>query len=246
MNAEMLLGSVPALLKGVPLTLQLAFLSVAAGLFLAVGLAAGRGSRFLVLRAVCKGYLFVFRGTPLLVQLFLLYYGLSQFAPVRASVFWVALRDPFWCSTIALALNTAAYASEIIRGGVLSVPRGHVEAARAVGMSGLTIMRRVIVPMAARQALPAYGNELILMIKATSLASTVTLLEVTGLARQIISRSYAVFEVFIAAGAIYLLLNMATVVAIHVLEKWLHPERRPAPRAGSIELYEPYSGMPRA
>lgn len=225
MNGEMVLGSLPALLRGIPLTLQLALLSVACGLVLAIGLAACRESRFLVLRLFARGYLFVFRGTPLLVQLFLLYYGLSQFNAVQASIVWPALRDPFWCSAIALSLNTAAYASEIIRGGVLAVPAGHLEAAAAIGMSRLRILQRVIIPMAARQALPAYGNELILMIKATSLASTVTLLEVTGLARQIISRSYAVFEVFTAAGMIYLLLNMAAVAAVHMLERWLHPDR---------------------
>lgn len=239
MSGEMLLGSVPQLLRGVPLTLELTALSVAVGLVLAIGLAACRSSRFLALRGLSGGYLFVFRGTPLLVQLFLLYYGLSQFSSVRASVFWVALRDPFWCSALALALNTAAYASEIIRGGVLSVPAGHLEAARAVGMSRMTILRRVVVPMVARQALPAYGNELILMIKATSLASTVTLLEITGIARQIISRSYAVFEVFIAAGMLYLLLNMATVAGVHWLENRLHPDRRRARPTNPLILNKP-------
>lgn len=237
MNGEMILASIPALLKGVPLTLQLTFMSVSVGLVLAVALAAARASRFLPLRLLSKGYLFVFRGTPLLVQLFLIYYGLAQFDGVRASVFWTALRDPFWCATIALALNTAAYVSEIIRSGTLSIPHGQIEAARAVGMSRLTIMRRVVVPLTARQALPAYGNELILMIKATSLASTVTLLEVTGIARQIIARSYAVFEVFIAAGVIYLLINMVAVAMVRLAEARLHPERRRPGGAPSKELY---------
>lgn len=226
MNFQMILESFPMLLEGVRLTLELALLSVSTGLMLAIGLTAARQSRFVALQLLAKGYVFIFRGTPLLVQLFLLYYGLSQFDAVRTSIFWVVLRDPFWCSTIALALNTAAYVSEIIRGGVLSVPSGHIEAAHAVGMSRLAIVRRVVIPVAARQALPAYGNELILMIKATSLASTVTLLEVTGIARQIISRTYAVFEVFIAAGVIYLLINMVAVVAVHIADAWLHPERR--------------------
>lgn len=230
MNWQMIVDSFPALLQGVPLTLQLTFLSVAAGLVLAIGLVACRGSRYAVVRGLSNAYLFVFRGTPLLVQLFLLYYGLSQFSAVRESIFWLALRDPFWCSTLALALNTAAYGSEIIRGGILSVPAGHIEAARAIGMSKTRMLQRVIIPMAARQALPAYGNELILMIKATSLASTVTLLEVTGIARQIISRSYAVFEVFIAAGMIYLLLNVTTVAALHFIESHIHPDRKPVRR----------------
>lgn len=226
MNIVVMLDSVPALLAGVPLTLQLTAASVGAGFVLAVGLAAARNSRFVALRLVSKAYVAVFRGTPLLVQLFLLYYGLSQFDAVRSSIFWIALRDPFWCSAVALALNTAAYSSEAIRGGVLSVPKGYIEAAKALGMSRMAVLMRVTVPLAARQALPAYGNEIILMIKATSLASTVTLLEVTGIARQIISQTYAVFEVFIAAGIIYLIINTIAVAAVHLAEAWLHPERR--------------------
>lgn len=227
MNSEVIWSSFLVLLKGVPLTLLLSGLGIAAGFVLAIGLSAFRLSKYRALRWVSESYLFLFRGTPLLVQLFLIYYGLSQLEAVRNSVFWFALRDPFWCATIALALNTAAYASEIIRGGVLAVPPGHLESARAMGMSRIMVLRRIIIPISARQALPAYGNEVILLIKATSLASIITLLEITGLARQLISRTYAVFEVFIAAGIIYLLINLTVVTLIRFLEVWLHPERRP-------------------
>jgi octopine/nopaline transport system permease protein len=226
MNAETILSSFPALLDGVPLTLELAATSVLVGLVLATGLAVARQSHWAALREPAKAYVFIFRGTPLLVQLFLLYYGLPQFGAVRTSFLWPIFRDPFWCSSVALALNTAAYASEIIRGGVLSVPLGHIEAAKAVGMSRFATLRRIIVPVVVRQALPAYGNEVILVIKGTSLASTVTLLEVTGIARQIIARSYAVFEVFAAAGVIYLVINIVAVTLVRLAEAWMHPERR--------------------
>lgn len=226
MNFEIIRESVPALLGGVPLTLKLALLSVAIGFVLALFILAARLSRFAWLAGLAKAYVFVFRGTPLLVQIFFIYYGLSQFSEVRDSVLWPFLRDPFWCSTLALALNTAAYASEIMRGGLLAVPPGVVEAARALGLRRPQVLWTVTMPIAARQAIPAYGNELILMVKATSLASTVTLLEVTGIAKQIISRSYAVFEVFILAGAIYLALNLAATLLVALAERRINPQAR--------------------
>lgn len=226
MSFEIIWESLPALLGGVPLTLKLALLSVAIGFVLALVVLAARQSRFAWLVSLAKAYVFVFRGTPLLVQIFFIYYGLSQFDAVRASALWPVLRDPFWCATLALALNTAAYASEIMRGGLLAVPRGVIEAAKALGLRRVQILWTVTMPIAARQAIPAYGNELILMVKATSLASTVTLLEVTGIAKQIISRSYAVFEIFILAGAIYLLLNLATTMLVAAAERRLNPQAR--------------------
>jgi octopine/nopaline transport system permease protein len=166
-----------------------------------------RAPRRIVLDWFARAYVFVFRGTPLLVQIFLIYYGLSQFPAVRHSIFWPVLRDAYWCAVMALSLNTAAYASEIIRGGLLSVPHGQVEAARACGMPRLMVFRRIVLPLAIRQALPGYGNEMISMIKATSLASIITLMEVTGVAARIISETYRAIEVFVVAGFIYLAIN---------------------------------------
>ena len=153
------------LIQGVPLTLQLAFLSVTVGLFFALLLGFAMRARFLPLALTARVYVFVFRGTPLLVQL------------------------------------------EIVRGGLQSAPAGQVEAARAFGMSGFTLYRRIIGPIALRQALPAYGNELILMVKATALGSTVTLMELTGIAHKLISETFRAVEIFLVAGSIYLLMN---------------------------------------
>jgi len=220
------------LLEGVPLTLQLAFSSVALGAVFAMGLAVMRMSGVTALDWMARGYVFVFRGTPLLVQIFLIYYGLGQFRPsLQAVGLWGFFREPYWCALLGLTLNTAAYASEIIRGGLQSVPHGQIEAAKAAGMSGLLLFRRIVFPIAARQALPGYGNEIILMVKATSLASIITMMEVTGIAHKLISQTFRAIEVFVVAGAIYLFLNFLITRAIMAIEWWLSPHLRNAPRS---------------
>ena len=221
-----MLETLQRIAAGVPLMLQLAALSIAIGAVFAMVLALMRVSGIQALDLFARGYVFVFRGTPLLVQIFLIYYGLGQFAEIRGSFLWPFLREPFWCAVLALTLNTAAYGSEIIRGGLLSVPAGQVEAARACGMSGLLLFRRIVFPIAVRQALPAYGNEIVLMVKATSLASIITLMEVTGIAHKIISESYRAIEVFVCAGAIYLLINLLLIRTVYAVEYWLSPHLR--------------------
>ncbi|EHD19852.1 MULTISPECIES: ABC transporter permease [Brenneria] len=196
------------IITGIPLTLQLAVGSVLLGFFLALGLALMQLSGNPALRAAARTYVLFFRGTPLLVQLFLIYYGLGQFPWVRESVLWPLLREPYWCALLSLTLCTGAYASEIIRGGLQSVPQGQIEAARACGMPSPMIFKRIVFPLAIRQALPAYGNELISMIKSTSLASIITLMEITGIAARIIAETYRALEVFLVAGAIYLFINL--------------------------------------
>jgi octopine/nopaline transport system permease protein len=219
-----------SLLAGVPLTLNLALTSLALGAIVAMLLALMRMSGLAVLDAIARSYVFVFRGTPLLVQIFLIYYGLGQFRPtLQEWGLWGFLREPYWCAVLALTLNTAAYASEIIRGGLQAVPHAQVEAAQACGMSGFLLFRRIVFPIAVRQALPAYGNEIILMVKATSLASIITLMEVTGIAYKLISQTFRAVEIFIVAGAIYLILNFLVTRAIYVLEWWLTPHLRHAP-----------------
>jgi len=195
-------------MSGAPLTLQLTTLSLAAGTALALLLAGARLSGSRALSALAEAYLFVFRGTPLLVQIYLIYYGLGQFRPdLQAIGIWWFFREPFWCGLLALALNTAAYTSEVIRGGVQSIPIGQIEAARACGMSRLTSLRRVIFPLALRQALLGYGNEIILMVKSTSLVSTITMMEITGMAQKLISESFRPIEILICAGVVYLAIN---------------------------------------
>jgi octopine/nopaline transport system permease protein len=218
------------LLSGVPLTLNLAFMSVALGAVLAMLVALMRMSGLKLLDWPAQGYVFVFRGTPLLVQIFLIYYGLGQFRPtLQVWGLWTFFREPYWCAVLALTLNTAAYASEIIRGGLQAVPAQQVEAARACGMSGLLLLRRIIFPIALRQALPAYGSEIILMVKATSLASIITMMEVTGLAAKLISQSFRAVEVFVVAGLIYLVLNFIITRIVMALEWWLSPHLRCPP-----------------
>lgn len=239
MDFAFLLETFLRLLPGVPLTLQLAFLSVAFGIALALPVALMRLSRIWPLVWTARAYVFVFRSTPLLVQIFLIYYGLGQFPELRYSALWPILREPYWCAIIALTLNTAAYGSEIVRGGVQSVPHGQIEAARACGMGGPLLFRRIVLPLAVRQALPAYGNEIILMVKATALASVITLMEITGLAAKLISETYRAIEVFIVAGAIYLAINYVITRIVHVVEHWLTPYLRPAPVPAASSRGEP-------
>jgi len=234
MDVDFLRQTILLLLSGLPLTLQLAFLSIAAGAVLAVLLALMRLSGNPALDYVARSYVFVFRGTPLLVQIFLIYYGLGQFPEIRQSFVWPFLRQPYWCALLALTLNTAAYSSEIIRGGILSVPFGQIEAARACGMSRSLIFRRITVPQGLRVALPAYGNEIILMTRSTALASVITLMEVTGIASKIISETFRAVEVFICAGAIYLILNFAISRAIALVERRLSPQTREPAAAANV------------
>lgn len=219
MNPDLILSSLPSLLAGTWMTLQLVVISLVAGFVLALAVAFGRLSSRRPISGVTGAYVFLFRSTPLLVQIFLIYYGLGQFQAVRESLLWPILREPYWCAIIALTLNTAAYTGEIMRGGIQAVPFGQIEAARALGMSRALLYRRIVLPQALRQILPAYGNEMIQMVQATSLASTITLMELTGAARAIASRSFQPVEMFIIAGAIYLAMNFVIAQAIRRAER---------------------------
>ena len=240
MDFPFLFETARTLSSGIPLTLVLAVLSVSLGIVLAVLLASMRlwGPRWLSLFA--RAYVFVFRGTPLLVQMFLIYYGLGQFEAVRHSFLWPVLREPFWCAILSLSLNTGAYGSEIVRGAFLAVPFGQIEAAKACGMSTTLAFRRILLPQAVRLALPAYGTELILLVKATSLTSIITLMEITGVAARLISETYRVVEVFVVAGALYLAINfvLTRIVAFAEHRLTAHLRARPATRgvaAGDAE-----------
>jgi octopine/nopaline transport system permease protein len=204
----------------VSVTLTLAAFSVAIGFCLGLGLG-GHAALWqsAAVRLCGRYYSAVFRGTPLLVQLFLFYYGLGQFDAVRdnAPAWWV-IGDGDALRRSGLALNTAAYTSEILRGGLMSIPVGLIEAAKACGMSRILRFRRIEFPLAIRQALPAYGNETGADVKGTSLASTITVLEVTGYAKRLMSQTFAVFEVFAIAGAIYLVTNLVLITLVRALE----------------------------
>ena len=228
MNIELMIESFPKLLSGLNLTVQLVTISLFIGFCLAVGLALLRLSNNTFLSFFAKTYIFYFRGTPLLVQIFLIYYGIAQFEIIRESFVWSFFKEAYWCGILALTLNTCAYSSEIIRGGIQSVPFGQIESAKSVGMSGFLLYRRIILPIAFRQALPAYGNEMILMVKATSLVSTITLMEVTGIARLIIAKTFSPVEVFIVAGLIYLTINFIITRLVNFCEIKLTPYLRQA------------------
>ncbi len=219
MNFQLMWDSVPQLLQGALLSMQLVVVSGIFGLVIALPLALGRLSPNPLISTGPYAYIFFFRGTPLLVQLFLVYYGLGQFEAVRSSIFWPILREPYWCAVITMSMHTGAYIAEILRGAIQAVPAGEVEATRALGMSRVTAYRRIILPRAARIGLPAYGNEVILMLKASALASTITLLDLTGMARTIIARTYTPVEIFTTAGAIYLALSFILVQGFRLLER---------------------------
>jgi octopine/nopaline transport system permease protein len=234
MDYEFFLDTVTQLLEALPTTLGLFACSIALGGVLAAGFTWMRFSRIAPLVQFARAYVFVFRGSPLLIQLFLIYYGVGQFEAVRDSVIWPVMADPFYCAVIGLALCTAGYTAEIFRGGVLAVPVQQLEAGRAIGMSGFKLFRRIIAPIALRQALPSYSTEIVLMVKSTALASLVTVWEVTGVAQRIISQSYKTMEVFLCAAAIYLLLNFIIVRVIAVIEYRLSPHLRAMPSAASL------------
>lgn len=212
----------PRLMDGALVTLELIFFSGLLGILLAVPLALMRASRFGWLRALPFTYIFFFRGTPLLVQIFLIYYGTSQFSFFRETILWDVFSQPYWCAIIAFTLNTAAYSAELIRGAIQAIPKGELEAADALGMTPWLKIRRIILPRAFGIVLPAYGNEVILMLKASSLASTITILDLTGAARTIIARTYTPLEIFFAAGMIYLLMAAVLIFAFRLLERHLN------------------------
>ncbi len=217
MKWDVIVKWLPKLLEGA----ELVAIAVLVGLLIAIPLGMARASRHWYVRALPFSYIFFFRGTPLLLQLFLVYYGLAQFDAVKQGPLWPYLRDPYWCALIAMTMHTAAYIAEIIRGAIQAVPPGEVEAARSLGMSRAQTMWHIILPRAARIGLPAYSNEVILMLKASSLASTITLLELTGMARTIIARTYLPVEIFFAAGLFYLAMTFILVQVFRWLERKL-------------------------
>ncbi|NTI24137.1 ABC transporter permease [Rhizobium rhizogenes] len=221
MDLNLIFESIGVLADGVLLTLALTLLSLAIGFVVSVPLSFLRASSNRHLSGCVLIYTYVFRGTPLLVQLFLIYYGLGQLEIVRNSMFWPLLREPFWCALLALSLNSAAYTTEVFRAGIQAVPRGVVEAAQALGLSRIMQIRLIIFPLAFRTVLPSYANEVIGMLKASSLASTVTLLEITGLARRMVSETFAPYEIFLAAGLIYLFLTFVISKLFQMLETHL-------------------------
>ncbi|WP_172150991.1 MULTISPECIES: ABC transporter permease [Pseudomonas] len=214
--------NLPLYLGGVLVTLKLLLISLAFGLALAIPLGLMRVSKSALLNFPAWLYTYVIRGTPMLVQLFLIYYGLAQFDAVRESFLWPYFSSATFCACLAFGINTSAYSAEILAGSLKSTPHGEIEAAKAMGMSRAKLYRRILLPSALRRALPQYSNEVIMMLHTTSLASIVTLIDITGAARTVSSQHYLPFEAFITAGLFYLCLTFVLVRLFkHAERRWL-------------------------
>ena len=211
--------SLPKLLSAAIITIKLLSVSLIIGLFIGLLFAILRLSKSSIINRFAYGYSYAFRGTPLLVQIFIIYYGLGQIEYFRSTFLWVIFKEPYWCAIIAFALNTGAYTSEILRSAFQTIKPGIIEAGKSLGISNKIIFYKIQIPVAIRQSLPAYGNEIILMMKGTSLASTVTLMDITGVAKHIVSTTYKPLEVFITAGGIYLFMTFIIHNLIKYLEK---------------------------
>lgn len=208
-------------LEGLWNTVQLVSLSLFIGLLLAIPLAVCMTSKKLLINGPVRAYVYFFRGTPLLVQMFLIYYGLGQFEFFTSSFLWPLFREAYFCALFAFTLNTAAYTTEIIRGAIEATPHGEIEAAKSTGMSRLLMLRRIILPSAFRRALPAYSNEIIFMLHGSSLASVITIVDITGAARIVNSRFYSPYEAFLTAAVIYMGLTFLVVWSVKRLEgRW--------------------------
>jgi len=219
MNFELIISSFPKMLGAAAITVKLLALSLAIGLLIGLFFAVLRLNKNIFINRFAYGYSYLFRGTPLLVQIYIIYFGLGQIEFIRSTFLWVILKEPFWCAIIAFALNTGAYTSEILRSAFQTIKPGVIEAGKSLGISNKIIFYKIQIPIAIRQSLPAYGNEIILMLKGTSLASTVTIMDLTGVAKHIISTTFKPVEVFILAGSIYLFMTFIVHNVIKFLER---------------------------
>ncbi len=227
MDFSLIIDNIGIYFQGLNYTVQLVFLSLVIGLALAVPLAVLLNSKNRLITWPIRAYVYFFRGTPLLIQMFLIYYGMGQFEFITQSFVWPFFKEAYLCALLAFALNTGAYTTEIIRGAIVATPHGEIEAAKAVGMSRMLMFRRIILPSAFRRALPAYSNEVIFMLHGSSLASVITIIDITGAARWVNSRFYSPYEAFLTAAAFYMVLTFTIVFLFKKLEfKWYAHLRR--------------------
>lgn len=227
MNFAAISESLPLYFNGLLVTIKLLAVALAIGLAFAIPLAVMRSSRNKWLSRPVWCFTYVICGTPMLVQLFLIYYGLAQFVWIRESIIWPWFSSAWFCAAFAFAVNTCAYTIEIIAGAIRSTNAGEIEAAKSMGMSRGVMIRRILLPSALRRSLPAYSNEVIFMLHGTSLASIVTLMDLTGAAREMNSTFYLPFEAFLTAGAFYLALTFVLVGLFHLAEKRFLVHLRP-------------------
>lgn len=218
MDYQLILDSIPQLLGGLAVTLELMVCALIMGIIIAVPVAIAWVEGCKPIQFIANFYVTFFRGTPLLVQVFLIYYGLGQLEGIRDSFLWPVFKQPFFCAALALSLNTSSYTANIIRGAIKAVPYGEIEAGRAFGMNKITLYSTIILPQAFKLMLPAYGNEVIIILKATSLASTITIMDLTGIASDIVSNTYRPYEIFITAALFYIAITFILMRIFRFLE----------------------------
>lgn len=224
---QVITGNLPEFWRGLLMTVKLTGIALLLGFVGAIPLAVARVSKNRFASLPVAAYTYFFRGTPMLVQLLLIYYGAAQWEWMRAAweeghPVWSLFREPFFCALLAFGLNTCAYTVEIVAGSMRNTPHGEIEAAKAMGMSRVKALQRIVIPSALRRMIPSYSNEVILMLQGSAIASAVTLVDLTGAARNVYSRHFAPFESFVFVGLIYLVLTFMLVGLFKVAEqRWL-------------------------
>ncbi len=219
---DIIIEMIPHMIKGLFVTLNLLIQSAFFGLLITIPIVLGRMSKFKVIRYLVNIYIVFFRGTPLLVQFFIFYYGFAQFEWFRDSIFWFMFKPAMSCAILTLAMNTAAYTAEILYGAMRSIPKGDIEAARALGMSRFLIIRRIMLPKAIAYGLPAYGNEVIYLLKGTAIVFMITILDLMGMANLIRAQTFLTYEPLIIAAIFYLLITFA----LTKFFKWMESKYR--------------------
>lgn len=227
-DPEFIVAQLPRLFEGFQVTVQLTAITLALGLALAIPLGIARALGPWWLNAPIFAYTFFFRGTPLLVQLYLIYYGSGQFrAELEAVGLWWLFRDPWYCALLTFTLSTTAYTTEILRGAILAVPQTQREAARAFGMNRWQSYRSIILPQSFGYALPAYKNEVIFQLQATALVSLITVADLTGNATVIANRTFRHYEMYLTAAVFYLVAVYGLLMVLTVIERRLTRHLRP-------------------
>ncbi len=227
MDIQVIIDNLPLYFEGLWTTIILVISSLGIGLCMAVPIALLATAKNKWISFLPKAYIYFFRGTPLIVQMFMIYHGMGQFELVHESFLWVIFKEAYACALIAFALNTAGYTGEILRGTIEQTLFGEIEAAKACGMSVPMLYRRIILPSTFRRALPAYGNEVIFMLHGSALAGVITIVDLFGAAKIVNSRYFVPFESFIAAGLFYLCLTFLIVWGFKRAERHFHAYLHP-------------------
>ena len=227
MDFQVIIDNLPLYFQGLWTTVRLVFTALIAGLCLAIPIALLAASKNKWVSILPKAYIYFFRGTPMIVQMYMIYHGMGQFGLVKESFLWVIFKEAYWCALISFALNTAGYTAEILRGPIAQTDFKEIESARAFGMSDAIMYRRIILPSAFRRALPAYGNEVIFMLHGSALAGVITIVDLFGAARIVNARNFVPFESYIAAGLFYLCLTFLIVWGFKMAERHWHAYLRP-------------------